>query len=156
MKYTIDFGKVDYNNSGRKNCRVTVEVSLEDGRLSICGSIWNPRETDIYSGGQNIDEIAKLLRGNARIQRIKAVWERWHLNDLRAGTPAQMAYLREHPVNAVYPESHYKKASKVLTDAGLNPDGGYKYGFAWLKEELPADVVAMVENQFQVAKAKTV
>jgi hypothetical protein len=155
MKRVIGFGKVDYNNSGRKNCRVTVEIELEDGWLSICGNIWNPRETDCYSCGQNLDTIAELLLSNPKIKRIVTIWKRWHLNDLKAGSPAQETYLREHPVHAAYPKSHYEEASKVLAAAGLNPDPNYlhngapyKYGSAWLKEELPAEVVAEVESWF--------
>lgn len=37
MQKTLEFGKVDYNHSGRKNCRVTVKVGLQEGYLRICG-----------------------------------------------------------------------------------------------------------------------
>lgn len=132
MQYTLDFGKVDYNHSGRNNCRVTVDVRLDDGNLSICGNIWNPRETDIYSGGQNLAEIAKLLKANAKIQRVKAVWERWHLNNLHSECEHQRARGENWQT---HPEA-------------VCPDCGYKLGSAWLKEELPADVVKLVESQF--------
>lgn len=155
MKRTIRFGKVDYNGSGRKNCLVTVDIELEDGRLSICGNIWNPRETDCYSCGQNLDEIVKLVH-TPKMKRIHAIWERWHLNDMKGGSPAQEAYLREHPVAFVYPQSHYEKVSEALAADGLNPDSSYlhegkpyRYGSAWLKEELPADVVAEAEAMCQ-------
>ena len=160
MRRTLGFGKVDYNHSGRKNCRVTVEVELNDGRLSICGNIWNPRETDIYCGGQCIDELVKLTH-SPKLRRIKAVWKRWHLNDMKAGSPKQEEYLREHPVKAEYPQSHYEVTSKMLADAGLNPDQTYlykglpyQYGSAWLKEELPAEVIAEVESWFTSTTAE--
>jgi hypothetical protein len=161
MRRTLGLGMVDYNHSGRKNCRVTVEVELNDGRLSICGNIWNPQETDCYSCGQNIYTLAELLHGSHKMQRIKAIWERWHLNDMKAGSPKQEEYLREHPVKAEYPQSHYEVASKMLADAGLNPDQTYlykglpyQYGFAWLKEELPAEVIAEVESWFTPTAAE--
>lgn len=153
MRKVLSFGKVDYNHSGRKNCKVTIEVELsDDGRLSICGSIWNPRETDIYSGGQNIDQIRDLLRGSPKVERIHAVWERWHLNDMRAGSPRQQAYLKTQTFPG-YPTSHYDWARGVLAAAGLQPDTEYlhngkpySYGSAWLREELPADVIAEVQS----------
>lgn len=74
-------------------------------------------------------------------KRLHDVWNRWHLNDMRAGSPAQEAYLREHPVTATYPESHYEKVKAALAAAGLQPDNGYSYGSAWLREEVPADVL---------------
>ena len=152
-KKALSFGKVDYNGSGRKNCRVSIEIKLVDGNLSICGSIWNPAETDLYSGGQNLEEIARLLPDNAKVQRIVEVWRRWHLNDMRAGSPAQEEWLRANPVKAAYPVSSYDVACAALAGAGLNPDPNYTrdgkpyaYGSTWLKEELPVDIVTEVEN----------
>lgn len=73
------------------------------------------------------------------------IWKRWHLNDMKAGSPAQEEYLRAHPVVAKYPESHYEKACKALADAGLNPDAdGYAYGSAWKSEPLPTEVLAKI------------
>ena len=77
MEYTIDFGKVDYNNRGRKTNRITIDVRLEDGRLSICGNIWNSRETDCLSCGQNLEDIATQLRGNKQFNRILAIWRKY-------------------------------------------------------------------------------
>lgn len=52
-----------------------------------------------------------------------------------------------NPVTAVYPESHYDKASAALAAAGLNPDAdGYRYGRAWKFEELPQSVVNWLES----------
>jgi hypothetical protein len=151
--HQISLGKIDYNNSGRHNCLVTIEWSLEGGRFSASGSIWNPRKTDIYSGGQNLEEIAKLFPSHKLAQRIIDVWRAWHLNDMKAGSPAQEAWLKTNPVKAVYPESHYEKAGAALAAAGLNPDPScihngapYRYGSAWLKVELPTDVIAEIES----------
>lgn len=148
----LNFGKVDYNRSGRKNCKVTVEVEIKDGELSICGNVWNPRETDCYSCGQNLDELRELVRGSAKMKRIHAVWERWHLNHLRGGSPRQREHLKTLTFPG-YPVSHYTWACEVLEAAGLHPDTEYihdgkpyRYGSAWLKEELPAEIIAEVES----------
>lgn len=154
MKYTINLGKIDYNGRGRKTNQVEIEVRLEEGKLSICGSIWNNIHSDIYSGGQNIEEIASLFPHNKRVQRIKQVWERYHLNDLAAGSPKQEDWLRSHPLAGIdWEVSYYERACESLKEAGLNPDPNYihngkpyEYGTAWLKEELPADIIKEVES----------
>lgn len=155
MEYIIELGKIDYNGIGRKINAVTIEVRLGDGNLSICGSIWNSLHTDIVSGGQNIDEIASLFPHNERVQRVKEVWKRWHLNDLKAGSPKQEEYLKNNPITSSYPESHYEKTCKVLAKKGLNPDPDYicsgkpyEYGSAWLKEKLPLEIIKEVESKF--------
>lgn len=155
MKRVAYFGKVDYEGAGSNRNTVEVEVKLEDGRLSICGGIWNSRHTDYLSCGQNLETILSLIPSDKRLQSIVRVWRRWHLNDMKAGSPRQERWLREHPIGAVYPKSHYEEACKALAAVGLNPDTEYlhegkpySYGSAWLKETLPAEVIAEVENWF--------
>ena len=146
-------GKVDYNRSGRRNCEAVITWDLENGRFSMCAEIWNPRKTDIYCGGQCVEEVAGYFPSDRKAQRMLAIWRKWHLNDMKAGSPAQEAWLKAHPVNAVCPQSHYDVASAALREAGLNPDQSYahngqpyEYGSAWLKRELPADVIAEIES----------
>lgn len=154
MKKTMNLGKIDYNGTGRKINLVEIEVSLQDGRLSICGDIWDSKHSNILSGGQNIDEIAKFFPNDKRVQSIKKVWERWHLNDVIAGSPNQEDFLKKHPLNAIdWNSSHYDRACEALKAAGLNPDPNYahngkpyEYGSAWLKEELPQEVITEVES----------
>lgn len=144
MKYSL--GKVDYLDHGRRDCEAAITWELKDGRFSMCAEIWNARHTDIYQGGQCVDTVAAYAPHDKKAKRMVEVWKRWHLNDMRAGSPAQEQYLREHPISYVYPTSHYDKASEVLEAAGLNPDNGYKYGSAWLREDLPADVLAEIRS----------
>jgi hypothetical protein len=98
-----------------------------------------------------------------RIRHFLAIWQRWHLNDMRAGTPRQEAYLREHILDYIKEKSecnvslpHHNWATRVLDGAGLNPDpellhsvngkiGPYRYGSAWLTEVLPLDVLAWLD-----------
>lgn len=138
-------GKCDYNGSGRRNCEAAITWSLKDGVFSMQGEIWNPAKSDLYEGGQCVDTVAKRFPRDKKAQRMVAIWQRWHLNDMRAGSPAQQAELKKHTFPG-YPANHYEWASDVLTKAGLNPDNGYKYGHAWLREELPADVVAEIQS----------
>jgi len=136
-------------------CRISV---TPDGRLSITG-VEGPRNGGNCAGGcgqvvMHAWEVAQYAPGwdAEKVAEFRAVWDRWHLNDMTAGSPAQEAHLRAHPVAFKYPESHYTKACEALAAAGLNPDPAhlvngkpYSYGSAWLREELPAEVVAWLE-----------
>lgn len=151
--HVYSLGKTDYNGKGRKNCLTEITWRLENGRFSMCAHIWNPGKTDHYCGGQCVDTVAALFPHDKKAQRMLAIWERWHLNDMKAGSPAQEEFLRANPVSFKYPETHYDKAGEALAAAGLNPDPNYlhngepyKYGHAWIKENLPAEVVAEIES----------
>lgn len=174
MKFTIDLGKVDYNGTGRHNNRVTLDVELEwtccpfdeDGHpfkytidlesalewhnLSICGNVWNSRGTDILCGGQCYETISELFPDNEFVQEVVAVWARWHLNDLKAGTRRQAQLLDDF--EAANPDwrsqipsiAQYEFQCYILEQASLLIDNGYKYGSAWLVELLPQEVIDQV------------
>ena len=94
-----------------------------------------------------------------RLQKFFSIWARWHLNDMRAGSPAQEEFLRTHAAEwetykaeAGSITSHYTWACKVLAAAGLHPDPGhndYRYGSAWLREEVPKSVLARAGSPAQ-------
>lgn len=163
---TIHLPKVDYNNSGRRNCAVDIEVELRERdndeiELSICGSVWNPGHTDIYSGGQNDKEIAALFPQNARVQRLVEIWRRWHLNTMRAGCEHQRALgWDKEPIDASKPTNTYglhfpgqKQASWNLLSLVREdehpggklskpcPECGYRYGSAWVTEKIPSEII---------------
>ena len=126
MTRILGLGKVDYNNSGRRNCKATLEWELtSDGEFTMSANIWNPRETDIYCGGQCVDEVASYFPYNAKVQRMVEIWRRWHLNDSQAGCEHQRTLgwksYDEHPSEPC-------------------PVCGYKYGTSCLKEEIPQDI----------------
>lgn len=163
IKKTIDLGKVDANRRGRKINRVTIEVELSDGELSMVGNVWNRNETNCETCGQCGDTIAALFPDSKKVQRIVAIWKKWHLNHMNAGTPAQSDLLShaEPGFDAIpYPKDWYRWACEQLKAASLYVDQtapeiyrglrtgnmGYVYGSAWLKEELPVEVVEEVMN----------
>ncbi len=155
-EHRLVLGKVAYNGSGRRNCEAAITWEFNGGKFSMCAEIWNPRHTDCYTCGQCVDTVAAYFPHNAKVQRMVAIWRRWHLNDLTAGSPAQERWLQDNPIapeECAYPKSHYVVACAKLAAAGLNPDPGYErdgkpyaYGSAWLKTEIPADVVAEIES----------
>ena len=91
---TISLGKVDYLGNGRKDCPVTVSLSLvyEDDKpwFSASGTIWNHLKTDAYVGGQCLDEIAKYIHDET-FDEILRLWESYHLNSMRPECEHQRA-----------------------------------------------------------------
>jgi hypothetical protein len=150
MRKKIVIGKVDYEGRGFAHNSVDIEYSLEDGRFSASGNIWQASRKDILSGGQNLEEIASLFPDNELVQRIVTVWRKWHLNDMHAGSPKQEEFLAQLNLPN---HNHYENAKAKLKDAGLDPDESYlhngkpyEYGSAWLSEELPPSVISEIES----------
>lgn len=151
MCHKYELGKCDYNTSGRKNCRAVIEWKLKDGRFSMTATIWQPNGRDILCGGQCVDTVVSFFPDDKKAQRMAEIWKRWHLNDMCAGSPAQSEYLRQHPIDDWL--HWHEKACEALRHAGLNPDPNYLhegkpyvYGRAWLKEDIPPDVIAEIES----------
>lgn len=152
MKKKYYVGKCDYDRSGRKNCKAFITWQLENGRFSMQAEIWNPRETDIYVGGQCIGTVAAMFPDNAIAQQMLDIWEHWHLNDMQAGSPRQMEFLGKNQ-EKIDKNDYYQSALQMLKDANLSPDmeylhngKPYEYGTAWLTVELPESVIAMINS----------
>ena len=96
MKKTFNFGKIAYDESGRKDNLVTIEISFDDTRFSASGNVWNRLQTDIISGGQNLDELYEYLKDDGLFLKIYSIWKQYHLNDMTPGTPKQMATVIWH------------------------------------------------------------
>ena len=107
MRKIIDLGKVHYNGRGKIN-PVTIDIELRKRggkeilkygkptgeytpkyiELSICGNIWNQKKSDVYSCGQNLDNIMEYVKDmspkNQRLFRIIfGWWKKYHLNGMR-------------------------------------------------------------------------
>ena len=161
LKRTLSLGS--FLDRGQRHA-VEVEVNVTDkpsgAALSITGSVWLPSRRDIIAGGQLQDSLLDYLTEPAYkrsdVDRLLAIWQRWHLNDMKAGSPAQELWLHENPISPDdyhYPKSYYEVACERLAAVGINPDPNfiykdkpYSYGNAWLKEELPAEVIAEIQS----------
>ena len=116
---------------------MTVCLTYDDGgRLSITG-------TGRHGSGQVFKYLTEgtPAPGYTRKDcfRLNQAWQRWHLNDMRAGTPKQEEFVRKWRKTA--DDTSYVAACKMLESVDLLVDGGYRYGTAWLKEEVPLDVL---------------
>ncbi len=118
-------------------------IKFIDGRLSITG-VEGPRKDGDCAGscGQivmsewDVKEYGKGWDADS-VVKFREIWNRWHLNDMCAGSPKQEEFLRQHPSE----RRDYTATCKLLEEAGLLVDYGYKYGSAWLSEQAPSDVL---------------
>jgi len=135
MKKTIVLGwcKIDGEERRRKAIAEVKLVNDNRGRicLRICGEIKRS-----YSG-QCREEIKKyIVAPRQNFDRIIEIWEKYHLNDMHAGTPKQEQFIKEHI------QTHdYKTICEELQKAGLYEDNGYRYGSGWLYEPIPESVL---------------
>jgi len=94
------------------------------------------------------------------------IWKKWHLNDMRPGCEHQMAEgWDKRPIDPTKPTSTYGKHFPgqkydswnmlAWVRADEHPDGllskpcptcGYKYGSAWRRVEVPAEVIAKLQS----------
>lgn len=129
--------------------------------LSICGYVWNSRNTDIICAGQCLEEINKHLGKKMSARNIKifkkllALWRQYHLNGMHAGTPVQEAFLaglKAMGWKYTYVDACEKlKAAKLyeVSYTGISvghrmENEPYKYGHGWIVQELPESVVQEV------------
>lgn len=158
-------GKCDGYNRGRKVCKafITWELELKDKGpcFSAQAEVWNSRETDILQGGQCVDTVAAMFKGNKKAQRIAAIWAKYHLNDMKAGLPEQEKQVALW--KAQYPDMRYDytKACAMLISCGKyemipGPNDkatgsfpeevttgkrGYRYRERWVYSAIPQDVI---------------
>ena len=162
LKRTLSLGS--FLDRGQRHA-VEVEVNVTDkpsgAALSITGSVWLPSRRDIIAGGQLQDSLLDYLTEPAYkrsdVDRLLAIWQRWHLNDMRAGCEHQRAegwdkrpLFEDKPLNAYveHPDGHHGWNMLVWVPesrGGLLSKPcdtcGYRYGTRWLHETLPFDVV---------------
>lgn len=135
------------------------KIKFESGNLSISG-VEGPKSNGDCRGscGQiimhewNFDSLSDGWSPEL-VEKFREIWEEWNLNDLTAVSPAQAAWIKANKLDYAYPKSHYQVYADALTEAGINPDPDflhegkpYKYGHAWLRREVPNDVIAFIES----------
>jgi hypothetical protein len=93
---TFQFGKVSINGNRKINLvEIEVNLKIRDGRpcFSASANVWNEAHSEIVWGGQCIDSIftdyRKDLENRKLFEQILRLWEKWHLNDMRASCEHQ-------------------------------------------------------------------
>ena len=170
MKTTINFGKIDFNNCGRKINPVTVDIELRDmstkygfdyKEFSVCADVWNSKKTDIICGGQCLDEILPFMIGTKyedSFSLIYKLWKKWHLNGLKAGTPKQEEFCKDwlssHPYDYTALCSELE-ARCLFTDKFKGyghrkqyKDEPYNYGCDWIIDVIPDEDIDLILGLF--------
>ncbi len=156
-----------------RKCDVFVKVEFtDDGRLSMTGVVGPRANGDSWgSCGQIHDELLKLeWRPDGwtagMVSRLYDIWKLWHLNDMRAGCEHQRAAgWDKRPIDPKKPTSTYGRHFDGQKQDSWNllgwvrrdehpkglmcepcPECGYKYGSAWLKEEVPFAVLEWLRD----------
>lgn len=121
--------------------------------VGISGSAIEKGRRDASSWGQIVDAVRGVRRryslrndpapavSDADIRRLADIWDRWHLNDMKAGCRHHVAVPRDSSLGSTV---------EVPSVGDPCPITGYRYGSAWLIEPLPADVAADV---YRIASA---
>ena len=132
MKKVINMGYCKtLGDSRRRKAVVTVA-------LSICGEIKG------LAYGQCWEEMKELaVEKRQNFDEIIEVWEKYHLNDLKAGTPAQNNIAKEYCKEHRY---DYNAICDLLKEQGIYEDNGYRYGSSWLFEKIPESVLDKIFN----------
>jgi hypothetical protein len=167
IKKKLNLGLVDGYGIGRKNCEANITFELtDDGKFSMQAEVWKPNHNDIIMGGQCVDEVLKLahLSKQPKYKTMIDTWNKYHLNDLQAGTPEQTKAIEQWVSQGN--KYDYTRACEYLKSIGLyevrHPSGTYeldttklipiqqpvmyKYGHEWLKLEIPQDVIDIIKS----------
>lgn len=129
MYKKFNFGKHNYNNTGRRY-EFIVEVRLSDDEVfSACGTIGR------RCGGQCLDDMLEFLKDDEVFVKIYNYWKKYHLNNMHAGTIKQEDAIKEYLNGGK--RYDYAEVCKYLDGVGLLVDDGYRYGSKWLKRDIP-------------------
>lgn len=146
-----DFRKVvrigTFNPYGSKAHSAYARISLTDGKLSIVGVLGPTQSGGAQSCGQcydsfkNVSKFAKGWNFNL-LKDFVNKWKLWHLNDMQAGSPRQMEWIRENGKGMGFDEIIKKMPTNILNDEEYFHNGKpYIYGTAWLRKEVPDEVL---------------
>ena len=179
MKKTFNFGRINFNGTGRRY-PVTVEAELKrrggekilrrdpaSGKMIETGET-TPEYIEFTAsasigarcGGQCLDEINKHRRELAdrdAWDELYKMWKLYHLNGMHAGTPEQEKAIYEW--KAAGNKYEYGAACEYLKSVGLYEveytglsighrmeKEPYKYGHAWIIQEIPGADLLRIEQ----------
>ena len=131
------FAKIKYND-GRLSISGVIGPMTNGNARGSCGQyIMCFREYD-DRGHMALSDITPAPRWDAdMIRRFFDAWDAWHLNDMRANC--------EHQTGAEWDASR-----KITVEGGILSKPctvcGYKYGSAWRREDVPADVLEFLRS----------
>ncbi len=118
--------------------------------LSMTGDVF---EKGWQSAGQINKELLTAFPDNEEVKEVCAIWKRWHLNELKAGTRIQEKIIEEYFTDIS--KYTFDEACALLKSKDLYKDRGYVYGSQWLVDPLPLDEAKRIKAFFQTLKDKS-
>ena len=150
MKKTLNFGKIDYNDTGRKINLVTVEIELQEAKngpvFTASANVWNSKQSDIIRAGQCLDALIPFFQDNDVYMTIFSMWGKYHLNNLHPGTPAQEKALNEAGLTEF--ATNYTECCEYLKKIGLFCDNGVNFGETWVYWPIPENDLETIKSLF--------
>ena len=131
IKKTYKAGLADFGMNKRSRAIFYLKLT-DDNVFTVCADVHG------VGYGQVIDACEKAYN-NSEDKLAKAIcdmWHKYHLNNMHAGDKAQEEAVREYLQDNSY---DYGRVCEYLKSKGLLIHNGYKYGTAWLKEEIPKE-----------------
>lgn len=135
------------------------KISYTDGKLSLCGVIGPTSHGNaLGSCGQCVDEIRGGTPVNGwdkeMVEMLCNIWEDWHLNNLRPYCQHQkeLGYRKLASAEVVVNGKREKRGWLRYDKYALGllgkpcPVCGYRYGSAWLKEDVPEEILKWLYN----------
>ena len=139
---TQDFKRtIEFIDSDKSLAKVDIEIQYKNRcrRLSMSGQYHN-------GGGQCTGHINPA---NDNQKALLILWDKYHLNDINAGTATQAKALEKAKSKGI-DVSDYDKACKYLKKIKLyavqHRGKAYTYGSSWLVRPLPKNIVEMVNT----------
>lgn len=123
----------------------------EDGTLSITGTEGPlPNYGCMGCCGQIVDELHTIEKyaphwNRALLDKFVAVWRKYHLNDVRAGTEEQEDIINTYGTKGMQYTDHCLLLKEFNMYEVKLPDGTvHTYGSKWLKRTVPEDVLTFL------------
>lgn len=133
------FKKIKLGLIGRRP--VMVDINIKEGdNLSICGNVGAIAFGQIRDELLNIENLAEGWTVG-KVAKLHQIWKEYHLNDFQAASPAQRSWIAQTGVVG-YHEIRAQMPADIWNDATYLHNGKpYTYGTAWLRMDIPADVL---------------
>lgn len=133
------FKRIKLGMIGHRDMMVDINIKKGDN-LSICGNVGQHSFGQIRDELMNIEILAEGWTVG-KIAKLHQIWKDYHLNDCQAGSPAQRAWIAQNGI-VKYDDILAQMPADILHDATELRNGKpYTYGTAWLRMDIPADVL---------------
>jgi len=132
--------KLEAKFEEKKTCFPHLTTDLEDMKEITAFSLVGETR---HSAGQNKEEFLEMFSGDEDAKRLYDIWDKWHLNNIVAGTEAQMEVVKAANIGN---KNWYDNACIELARIGLYEDRGYPFGKHWLCRVLPEGLETEVKD----------